>query len=81
MIISETARTWLQNEWAFKNPIYMDIQTAWEIFKLVPNNQNAKEVWENYSEAKNLPDYNECVNKIKSQEDLVSWVYVKRLRW
>lgn len=82
-MISETAKTWLMSEWGKFNPIFIDVQTAWDVLlEANSGNKNANEVWKEYASHKRLPDdVKEALKSIQTFDNLVSKVYVDRLRW
>lgn len=80
-MLSEPTKNWLFDQWGTINPIRIDSQTAWDILNEGKNKQEAREVWNEYAQAKRLPEHRDAINQIQSYDDLVSWVYVKRLRW
>lgn len=82
-MLSETAKTWLLSEWGRMNPVFIDVQTAWDILlEANSGNKNANEVWREYAGHKRLPDdAKTALNSLKNFDTLVSKVYVERLRW
>ena len=82
-MLSETAKTWLLSEWGRMNPVFIDVQTAWDILlEANSGNKNANEVWREYAGHKRLADdAKTAMAELKTFDALVSKVYVDRLRW
>jgi hypothetical protein len=80
-MLSEQSKNWLFEEWGTINPIRIDSQTAWTILKTTACKQEAQDVWNEYAQAKKLPEYLEARKTIGSYDELVSLVYIKRLRY
>lgn len=79
-MLNEKSKNWLFEEWGTYNPYNIDSSTAWEILKTSKHKVEAQEVWAEYASAKKLPTYNDARKLITSYDDLVSWVYIKRLK-
>lgn len=79
-MITDEAKQWLFAEWGTYDPYMLESTTAWSVLKESRYNKNAQAVWNAYAQAKRLPIYSEALKKIVSYEDLLTEVYVKRLR-
>lgn len=73
-MISEKAKEWLNDNYSYTNPYFMNSQTVWEVLTLArAGNGYANEVWENYRNKKNLPSATEY--KVKTFKELVCDIY------
>ena len=77
-MISERAREWLNDNYSFTNPWFMDSQTVWEILTKSKNGHNfALEIWKEYCKKVHLSE-NPSEVSINSYKDLVATIYSRK---
>lgn len=76
-MISDKAKEWLNEKFSYTNPWFMNSETVWNVLSLAKGgNENAIQVWKEYSKKVKLPEDPKEVN-FKSYKDLINVIY----RW